>query len=244
MRSRLRFAALFCALSLLGAAPFAHGDYVVHGDDAYRIGTDLPATHITYDGTQRLSIARVGSTERFVATASYSRVDENGKASVHARFVQEMLRDGSFVDSDDEDPDFLTILNQPFAIQLDPTTMADLRAMHGAIPFEATSPLGGARLHGFLKPAPSGKVNGLPVVGVRFQATGPMLGTLPQRPDARLSGTVRMDGTAFYAVDGALLLALDATLTIDGQLSSEGAAVPVRIVYHRTIRASGGRTAG
>ncbi|MDE2481890.1 MAG: hypothetical protein KGN02_06840 [bacterium] len=242
MRSSFRLSALVCALALVAAAaPNAERSYVVHGDDAYRIGAELPTTHITYDGTQRLEIERHGATKRFVATATYTRVDDSGKASVHARFVQAMLRDGSFEDRADEDPDFLTILNQPFAIELDATTMRDLRALHGALPFEATSPLGGARLHGFLRPAPAGIVNGVAVVGIRFQATGPMTGTLPQRPDAHLDGTIRMDGTAYYAIEGALLLALDATLTIQGQLASEGAAVPVRIVYHRTIRASGGR---
>ncbi len=243
MRSTIRFAAALFALALLAAVPVARRDYVMHGDDAYRIGADLPTTHITYEGHQHLTIAHDGTTERFVAAASYSRTDENGTAHVHARFVQEMLHDGSFEDRDDEDPDFLTILNQPFAVQLDPTTMKDLRALHAPVPFEATSPLGGARLHGYLRPAPGGKVDGTPVVGVRFAADGPMTGTLPERPDAHLDGTIRMNGTAYYATSSALLLALDATLTIDGRLASEGAAVPVRIVYQRTIRASDGRDA-
>ncbi len=242
MHVRSRLAALLVSFALLAVAPPSNLRYVVHGDDSYRIGTNLPATHIRYDGTQHLSISHVGTTERFVATATYSRVDDNGSAHVHARFIQEMLRDGSFEDRVDGDPDFLTILNQPFAAQLDPTTMRDLRHLHGSVPFEATSPLGGARLHGSLRRVPGGAVDGTQVVGVRFAAVGPMAGTLPQHPGAELSGTVSMVGTAYYALDGALLLALNATLTIDGHLESEGAAVPVRIVYHRTIRASGDRS--
>jgi hypothetical protein len=232
-------AALAAAVVLLGASSAIRQQYVVSGEDTYRIGSDLPVTHIAYSGTERLT-SYVNDTRHFLAEATYTRDDEGGRSSVSARFAQQLTRDGNFEDQDDEDPDFLTILNQPFAIWLDATTMKDLRAMRGHVPFEATSPLGSARLHGYLRSAPAGKIAGVPVVGVQFQATGPMIGTLPQHSDARLEGTIRMDGSAYYATAGALLLALDATLTIDGSLSSNGTAVPVRIVYHRAIRAVNG----
>jgi hypothetical protein len=219
-------AALAAAVVLLGASSAIRQQYVVSGEDTYRIGSDLPVTHIAYSGTERLT-SYVNDTRHFLAEATYTRDDEGGRSSVSARFAQQLTRDGNFEDQDDEDPDFLTILNQPFAIWLDATTMKDLRAMRG-------------RLHGYLRSAPAGKIAGVPVVGVQFQATGPMIGTLPQHSDARLEGTIRMDGSAYYATAGALLLALDATLTIDGSLSSNGTAVPVRIVYHRAIRAVNG----
>lgn len=211
--------------------------YQMTGTDSYRVGTDAAQTHINYSGTQTLTSRPDGAAQRFVAEATYSRTDEVGKASVHARFVQEMTADGSFEDRTDDDPDFLTILNQPFAIQLDATTMRDLHKLRGSVPFEATSPLGGARLHGFLRPAAAGEVHGISATGVRFTAEGPMTGALPDHPQALLDGVIHMDGTAYYAMRSAILVALDATLTIDGKLRDKDTALPVRIVYHRIIRA-------
>jgi hypothetical protein len=226
------------ALLLVAATAVARADesYTVTGTDTYQLGANAAPTHIDYLGTQLLTMRPDGRGRRFVAEATYKRHDEGGKASVHARFVQEMNADGTFEDRIDDDPDFLTILNQPFAIQLDKTTLGDLHHLHNAVPFEATSPLGGARLHGFLRGATLGEVNGVEATGVRFTANGPMSGALPQRPEALLAGTIRMDGTAYYALHGALLVALDATLTIEGKLRDNQTDVPVRIVYHRVIR--------
>jgi hypothetical protein len=64
-----------------------------------------------------------------------------------------------------------------------------------------------------------------------------MRGALPDRPGLVLIGTIVMRGTAYYDNDTALLLALDATVTIKGKLSNRNGADPVTIVYHRTIRA-------
>ncbi len=237
MQPRLT-ASFAIAFLLVAATAVARADesYTVSGTDTYRLGATATSTHIDYEGTQLLTTRLDGRGHRFVAEATYTRHDEAGKASVHARFVQEMNADGTFEDRVDDDPDFLTVLNQPFAIQLDKTTLSDLHHLHGSVPFEATSPLGGARLHGFLRGAPPGEVNGVKAAGVRFTANGPMAGALPQHPDALLAGTIRMDGTAYYALDGAVLVALDATLTIEGKLRNNQAAVPVRITYHRVIR--------
>jgi hypothetical protein len=67
-----------------------------------------------------------------------------------------------------------------------------------------------------------------------------MTGSLPTRgSSARMSGQMRMEGTAYYSTASALLLALDATLTIVAQLQQdEQTHVPVRIVYRRAIRAN------
>jgi hypothetical protein len=230
-------AALIPTLTLCALADQLYG---VTGEDTYRIGKTLEATHITYRGVEHLGIASNDQGHRYVADVNYTRLDDSGKAAVHGRFVQELLRDGTFEDRGDDDPDFLTILNQPFAVQLDATTLRDLERLAGKVPFEAASPLGGSRLSGYLSSAPPGKVQGHAVVGVRFKADGPMTGTLPEHPDALLSGMMHMDGTAYYAQSGALLLALDATLTIDGKLQSGSDSVPVRIVYHRVIKASDG----
>ena len=229
-------AALIPALTLWALADQLYG---VAGEDTYRVGRTLDETHITYRGTEHLGIVSNNEGHRYVADVNYTRLDESGKASVRGQFVQELLRDGTFEDRSDEDPDFLTILNQPFAVQLDAVTLGDLERLHGTVPFEAASPLGGSRLSGYLRSAPRGKVQGRAVIGVRFEADGPMSGTLPEHPGAQLSGTMHMDGTAYYAQTGALLLALNATLTIEGKLQSGRESVPVRIVYHRVIRATG-----
>ncbi len=238
MPPRVQSALLIAALVLMAATSAQNQQkYAVSGNDTYRVGTSLPNTTIAYNGSQRLTVEQNGKNRRYTAEANYTRRDDSGKATVHARFVQDLTGDGTFQDRSDEDPDFLTVLNQPFAVQLDPTTMRDLRTMHRAIPFQAESPLGGSTLHGFLRPERAGRINGEPVVGVRFEADGPMRGGLPQHPEAAIDGRIRMDGSAYYATQGALLLGLDATLTITGKLVNQSDTVPVRIVYRRTIRA-------
>jgi hypothetical protein len=220
------------------AAGVARADriYVVRGDDSYSIG---PATQnhadIFYAGTEHLSIVRSAGERRYVAEVTYTRTDEAGKAIVHARFVQDLESSGDFIDRTDDDPDFLTVLNQPFAVQLDPTTMEDLTKLHGSVPFKATSPLGGAQLRGLLRSTSAGIVGGARAIGVRFQADGPMSGSLPEHPGAVLAGRMHIDGVAYYAATDALLVYLDATLTIEGSLQDDQNAIPVRIVYRRTF---------
>lgn len=216
----------------------ADQQYETTGEDVYRIGTAGTVSRVTYTGTQRLTVNRQGKQARFDAQARYVRDAEDGKSTLDARFVQVLLPGGTFQDEINEDPDFLTILNQPFAIQLDKPTMRDLSALKGAVPFSATSPLGGeAILRGFLRPGTPGEINGRPAIAVRFEAEGMMSGQLPDRSAASMAGRMRMDGTAYYSVENAMLLALDATLTIVAQLHDNDKAVPVRIVYRRFIRA-------
>ena len=135
----------------------------------------------------------------------------------------------------------MTILNQPFAIRLDAATFRDLRALRKPVPFSATSPLGtSAVLRGYLRPATGGPIGGRPTVAVRFEAEGAMTGPLPGYAEMLVAGTMRMNGTAYYAVDGAILLALDIDLMLDARLAERGQsnAVPVRILYRRRIKAS------
>jgi hypothetical protein len=218
------------------AVVFALAWSFARADQLYSVTGDDRRADIAYAGTERLSIVRQGHMRRYVAVVTYTRSDEAGKAIVHARFVQELESNGDLVDRTDADPDFLTVLNQPFAVQLDPTTMGDLRRLRGEVPFKAVSPLGGAQLVGFLRSAGSGIVGGMAAVGVRFEADGPMSGSLPEHPGATLAGRMHVDGTAYYRSRDALLLALDATLTIDGSLRGDhDASIPVRITYHRKI---------
>ena len=214
--------------------------YDTSGEDVYRIVSSQVFTKVTYAGVQQLSIRANGKAWRFEAQARYLRDGPDGKNRGQAVFVQILEPNGTFDDRVDDDPDFLTILNQPFAVRLDSVTLRDVRTLHGRVPFSATSPLGAeAVLHGFLRPAPGGLVAGRATVAVRFQAQGAMTGPLPGAGATLVTGTMRMDGTAYYALDDAMLLALDVTLTLDARVaqSRPSAAVPVRILYRRSIRA-------
>jgi hypothetical protein len=94
----------------------------------------------------------------------------------------------------------------------------------------------GAPLHGSLRRLPDGLLAGRRVLGIAFVARGPLNGAPPDRPELAIHGTITMNGTAYYAYADALLLALDATLQIDGRVADGGTNEPVTIVYKRTIR--------
>jgi len=222
------------------AVPHADLQYQTAGEDVYRGESTSTVSRVAYSGTERLSIRRTDHSLRFEARAVYTRTGSEGKSSAKASFVQILRPDGSFVDSVDDDPDFLTILNQPFAVRLDGATLQDVRQLRGPVPFAASSPLDGhTLLHGFLRPAVDGPIEGRPAAAVRFEAQGPMDGGLPDHADAAVSGQMHMDGTAYYAVDGGMLLALNVTLTIEAHLHERGSAapLPIRVVYRRWMRA-------
>lgn len=210
--------------------------YTMVGSDAFRIAGRELQTEIDYTGRQRLTIRRRGDVTKFTADATYDR--REGGSATHATgfFSSTIMPDGEQLDEGDGDPDYLTILNQPFSIQLDGPTMRDLRGLAGAVPFDFPSPMTGAPLHGSLRRLPDGTLGGRRVLGIAFVAHGPLNGALPDRPGMALSGSITMNGTAYYAYADALLLALDATLQIDGRIAGSGQNEPVTIVYKRTIR--------
>lgn len=221
-------------------AAFADQQYDVQGEDVYQIGSSsAPASRVAYSGAQHLSVARDGERTRYDVHATYTRETGGTRQTTDAHFVQELLPDGTFEDAVDDDPDFLTVLNQPFAIHLDPTTLHDLRTLRARVPFNATSPLGGdSVLRGFLRPATGGKVDGHRTVAVGFEADGTMTAPLPAHATAAMAGKMRMEGTAYYSLDDAMLLALDVRLTILAKLRNGSNTEPVRVVYRRFIRAS------
>jgi len=191
-------------------------------------------SRVSYAGTERLTVTRHGKQVRFEARALYTRNGPDGKSRGDARFVQ-VLSSSGLEDRVDSDPDFLTILNQPFAVWLDKTTLADLRMLRSRVPFSASSPLGDATvLRGFLRPGASGPIDGRPTVAVRFEAAGAISGDLPGHADGAVSGTMRMDGTAYYAIESAMLMALSVTLTLDAHLTQahQSASVPLHITFH------------
>lgn len=221
------------------AAAIARADqtYRVDGSDTYQIGGKDVRSEIAYSGTQRLSIRRTGKARRYIAHAEYLRDDQGTHARVTASFESTILPDGEQVDGANNDPDYLTILNQPFAVALDPATLHDLSHLTGAVPFDFPSPMTGAPLHGTLRRVGAGMLNGQSVLGVAFDASGPLDGTLPDHPNLALAGHIRMNGTAYYTDSSALLLALDATLRISGNVVDHARRDPVEIVYKRSLKA-------
>jgi hypothetical protein len=211
-------------------------NYTIDGVDSFQTAANGVRTDIVYAGTQRLTIQRQGNVTQFTATVTYDR--REGGAATHATggFSTKIMANGEQHDGADGDPDYLTILNQPFSIELDAPTLRDLHSLVRTVPFDFPSPMTGAPLHGSLRRLPDGTLNGRRVLGIAFAARGPLNGSLPDRPDMALSGTITMNGTAYYAYADALLLALDATLQIEGRVANSGQNDPVTIVYKRTIR--------
>jgi hypothetical protein len=146
------------------------------------------------------------------------------------------MRDGTA-----HDPDYLTVLNQPFSVQLDAQTMRDLGHVKRPVPFDFPSPMTGAPLRGTLRRLPDAVVAGVRSMGIAFEAAGPLHGALPEKPTVALAGTIKMKGTAYYAYATALLVSLDATLAIDGNIDDSARRAPVSIVYSRSIRSGTGQ---
>lgn len=235
--------ALLIAVAAPAAAAGADQGYTVDGSDVFRVGDNDALTQTLYHGMQRLSIARSGSTTTYVARVEYDKQGAGGKQHQRASFTTTVLASGEQRDGPSRDPDYLTVLNQPFSVQLDAPTMRDLGHVKRPVPFDFPSPMTGATLHGTLRRLPDALVGGVRAMGIAFGANGPLHGSLPDRPAMELAGTITMKGTAYYSYDSALLLALDATLAIDGTLDATATHSPVSIVYARSIRHANGQQA-
>jgi hypothetical protein len=216
--------------------------YTLEGSDAFRIPDRHVQSRISYDGIEQLTFAPAGNATIFHATVTYKKNDGGTTTHQHGAFELTMSPSGDTSDEHDDDPDYLTILNQPFSIQLDAPTMHDLHGLTRAVPFDFPSPMTGAPLHGTLRRLSDGTLDGRRVLGIAFSAQGPLQGTLPDKPSLALNGRITMNGTAYYAYANALLLALDATLLIEGTVAESGSSQPVTITYTRSIRpAASGR---
>jgi hypothetical protein len=211
--------------------------YHVWGRDSFQIGSRQLLSEATYDGSETLTIEPAGGGRRYSAKAIYDKKDDGAMQKATATFISVIDRDGRERDEIVSDPEFLTILNQPFAVQLDQQTLRDVRRLSAPAPFTFTASMSGAKLEGTLRHIPDGLVAGQRVVGIGFDASGPIKGGIPAHPEISLSGTMRMAGHAYYTAADALLMELDATLEIAGTLADESARDPVKIVYRRTIRA-------
>ena len=215
----------------------AEQTYKVDGRDTYQIGGHEVRSEIAYSGTQALAIVRENGARHYIARVQYDRNDQGTRSRAHGSFESTITAGGEQHDGANHDPDYLTILNQPFAVQLDGPTLRDLGRLHGSVPFDFPSPMTGAPLHGTLRHVGDAVINGERVLGVAFEATGPLHGSLPDHPDMALSGQIKMNGTAYYTYSDALLLALDATLAIGGNVDDSARRDAVSIVYKRSIKA-------
>jgi hypothetical protein len=243
---RRRFVAgTFALLTALAVPAAVRADqaYAVTGRDTFRVGSGEVHSETVYHGVQRLTIARKGTTTTYVANVEYDREGDGGRQHQRASFTSTLLPSGEQKDGPAADPDYLTVLNQPFAVQLDAPTMRELRHVKRAVPFDFPSPMTGAPLRGTLRRLPDAMVGGNRAMGIAFEAKGPLHGALPDRPTMQLAGTITMKGTAYYDYSTALLVGLDATLAIDGNLDDSARHSPVSIVYARSIRTATGQQA-
>jgi len=238
-------AGMFALLAAAASATAARADqaYAVEGHDVFRDGSRDVRSETVYHGVQRLSVTHNGQTTIYNANVEYERTGEGGRQHQRASFSSTLLPSGEQRDGPGNDPDYLTVLNQPFAVQLDSATMRDLAHVRRAVPFDFPSPMTGATLHGSLRRLPDAMVGTRRAMGISFEAKGPLHGALPDRPAMQLAGTITMKGTAYYAYGSALLLALDATLAIDGAVDDTERHAPVTIVYTRSIHSAEGRQA-
>jgi len=212
--------------------------YAVSGKDIFSIGAGDISSEVSYAGTQTLSLQHRGTIVRYVAHVTYTRTDGVASSGASAEYVADVLPSGDMLDSADRDPDYLTVLNQPFAARLDLATLKDLQHLAGALPFDFPSPFTGSSLHGHLVHLPAGTIGKRRAIGVRFEAAGPMSGELPDRPGMTLRGTIAMRGNAYYDDGDAMLLSLATIVTISGNVSNRSGKDPVTIIYRRNIRAS------
>lgn len=237
VRPRSAAATTFVLVVLLTAIASAEQKYRVTGSDSFQIGAREMRSEIAYAGTQSLTVTTRGKAKHYVAKVDYLRTDQGAKSRIRGSYESTVGARGDQIDGPNRDPDYLTVLNQPFAVQLDESTIRDLSRLQAPVPFDFPSPMTGAPLHGSLKHVSDGTIGGIRVLGVAFSATGPIHGPLPDHPGMILAGAITMNGTAYYTYDSALLLALDATLSIAGNLASASRHDPVTIVYRRSIHA-------
>jgi len=211
--------------------------YDVWGQDDFQIGSRVPRSDTLYRGEETLTIERTRTGATYEARADYERTAGGAVERKDATFLSFISQDGVQRDERNADPEFLTILNQPFAVRLDAHTIRDIRKLSAPSAFAFESSKTGAYLRGTLRRIPDGTIAGKHVVGIGFDASGPLHGAVPEHPEIALAGTMHMSGHAYYTAADALLMELDTTLEIAGKLADESTSDPVKIVYRRTIRA-------
>ncbi len=228
---------LFASFGAFAAPARADQAYIVSGEDNFTFGSDEPSELVRYQGTATLAARPQGPAVRYTMSVRYKRIDQGTASDARALFVADLLPSGEQRDVENHDPDYLTLLDQPFTIRLDSATLRALTSLRAELPFNFPSPITGSILRGTLRPNPATSVPNREV-GLTFAARGPIDGPLPDTPAERLTGTIEMRGSAAYDRHSALLTALDTRLVILGRLTLGGGeeSRPVRITYHRFIR--------
>jgi hypothetical protein len=234
MRTRLSVIAATLLLACGGAGQaLADETYSVSGSDRFQTPHGELRAEIAYSGRQTLSIRRERRVTIYRSRAEYDRIDQGARAHAVATFGSEATPDGDLRDLEANDPDFVTVLNQPFNVELDPRTLRDLDAVAAPIPFKFPSPLDGTSLEGTLQREERAR-SGPEIVGVLFHVAGPMRPRVGDRSPVALDGRITVDGTARYLKASGLLRDLDATITISGRVDPSEAP-GVIVVYKRSI---------
>lgn len=210
--------------------------YLVDGTDSFTVGARDVRGAVVYAGRENLTAARDGERTRFESTVDYSRSEQGTRSRGHSTFASVVGPAGEPEDESGGDPDYVSVLNQPFAIVLDAPTMRDLARLTAPVALSFVLPLTGEPLTGTLRRGPDAFVAGERVLQVVFAAQGPVHGPIG-RSGVAVDGRIAMRGTAYYSYASALLLALDTRLAISGKLHGEAARRSVTIVYGRRIRA-------
>jgi hypothetical protein len=222
----------------LSAPALADQTYAVEGKDSFTVGARDVRSNVVYTGKETLTSIRSGDGVRFAATVDYVRADQRNRAKVHSVFISLLKPSGAQIDERASDPDYVSVLNQPFSVALDLPTMRDVARITTAVPFAIPLPIASAPVNGSLRSCGDAYIAGERTLGIVFEAEGPIHGTL-NTVGIALDGRVRMRGKAYYSYDTAVLRALDVQLTISGKLPDDPDRRLVTIVYRRSIRAVG-----
>jgi hypothetical protein len=226
--------AVFCTMT----PAFADQVYSVDGKDSFTVGARDLRGDVVYSGKETLTSTRGNDGTRYVVTVQYSRGETGNHVQAHASFVTTVKASGAQEDEVNGDPDYVSILNQPFSIELDLPTMRDVARIAAPAPFSFNLPITGVPLTGTIRSGGDAYVAGERTLAILFDAEGPVHGMIGNA-GVSLDGRIRMRGIAYYAYDSAVLRALDTRLTISGTLLGDPERKPVTIVYHRAIRALG-----
>ncbi len=240
MRARiLSFLSLCVALlSTASLGALADQRYSVSGSDRYTMGSAANSDTLSLTGDETLTIRKRGSRTEFTAQLSGTQSDGSETLPLRGSFTQVLTSSGDLRDEANADPQFATILNQPFDIEIDGQTLNDLLHSRARLMLNMPAPLTGGTLRGYLQRGAIARVGSVRALQVRFDATGPAHGRVAGDGAPTIGGTVQMHGTAYYALRGVpLLLGLDETFTMTAALHDEGRTVPVVVVHRRRFRA-------
>jgi hypothetical protein len=226
----------------IGSASTASPDenYRVAGQDTLEILDTSVVSRTSYNGVDRLIISALPREGRRFAAESHFRVVSEGiarDASAHA----ELLMNSSNVQhlSAADDPAYLTVLTQPFAVALDSKTLHDLTSLRRPVPFHFMSGMTGGSLHGLLKYRGLAKVDGFETVSITFDAEGALTsgsrGLLPAEPGVAFSGEVSTVGQAFYRSSDALLMKLVTKIVTIGSVGAGQTPLRMRVTYEREL---------